>query len=63
MQLESLFVVQPATKMEEMEDASRGYGLLLHRFGLKAEEMRAQYCAIVKAEVSVKWFMINLISI
>ena len=51
-QLESLFAVQPKT--EEMEDASRGYGLLLSAFGLRKEEMRAQYSAHIKAKVRLK---------
>ena len=49
MQLESLFVLQLA-KMEEMEDASCGYGQLLHAFGLR--DMRAQYSDNIKAEVN-----------
>ena len=36
-----------------MEDASRGYGLLLHAFGLRSEKMKAQYCAHIKAHVSI----------
>ena len=51
-QLESLFVVQP-TKSEEMEDASRGYGLLLHASALRTEEMRARWSAKIKAKVSL----------
>ena len=51
-QLESLFAVQ--LKSEEMEDASRGYGLLLSAFGLRTEEMRAQYSATIKAKVGLK---------
>ena len=57
-QLESLFVVQP-TKTEEMEDASRGYGLLLHAFGLRTKEMRDQYSAQFKAKVGLKLSMIS----
>ena len=54
-QLKSLFEVQSA-KSKEMDDASRGYGLLLHAFGLRTEEMRAQYCAHIKEMViSLKW--------
>ena len=52
-QLESLFAVQP-TKTEEMEDASRGYGLLLYAFGLRTKEMRDQYSAQLKAKVGFK---------
>ena len=51
-QLESLFVVQSTAKSEEMEDASRGYGLLLHAFGLRTEEIRAKYSAKIKGKVS-----------
>ena len=36
-----------------MEDASRGYGLLLHAFGLRAEKMTAQYSAHIKTIVSL----------
>ena len=35
-----------------MEDASRGYGLLLHAFGLRTEEIRAKYSAKIKGKVS-----------
>ena len=49
-QLESLFVVQ----RENMEELSRGYGMLLHVFGLRTEEKRAQYSANIKAKVSLK---------
>ena len=52
-QLESLFKVQSTPKSEEMEDASRGYGLLLHAFGLRTEEMRAKYSAKIKTKVSL----------
>ena len=48
--LESLFQVQK-TKTEEMEDASRGYGLLLHAFSLRMKELRAQHAEAIKREV------------
>ena len=48
--LESLFRVQK-TKTEEMEDASRGYGLLLHAFSLRMKEIRAQHAEAIKTEV------------
>ena len=51
-QLESLFAVQP-TKTEEMEDASRGYGLLLSAFHLRTKEMRDQYSVLIKEKVLV----------
>ena len=51
-QLESLFVVQSIPPSEGMEDASRGYGLLLHAFGLRTEEIRAKYSAKIKEKVS-----------
>ena len=47
-QLESLFVNQ-SKKTEEMDDATRGYGLLLHAFGLRTDEMIADS---IKADVS-----------
>ena len=34
-----------------MKDASRGYGLFLHAFGLRNDEMRDQFCADIKAKV------------
>ena len=37
-----------------MEDASRGYGMLLHAFGLRSEEMQAEYSGHIKAEVTLK---------
>ena len=37
-----------------MEDASRGYGLLLHAFGLRTKEIRNQYSAKIKAKVGLK---------
>ena len=49
-ELESLFQVQKA-KTEVMEDASRGYELLLHAFSLRMKEIRAQYSEAIKAEV------------
>ena len=49
-QLEYLFAVQPK-KTEEMEDASRGYGLLLRAFHLRTKEMRDQYSALIKKKV------------
>jgi len=49
-ELESLFQVQKA-KTEEMEDASRGYELLLHAFSLRMKEIRAQYSEAIKVEV------------
>ena len=52
-QLESLFEVQQ-TKTEEMDDASRGYGLLLSACGLRTEKMRAQYSTKIKENVSLK---------
>lgn len=36
--LKSLFVVGPNASREDMEDASRGYGRLLHAAGLKAKQ-------------------------
>ena len=48
--LESLFQVQE-TKTEEMEDASRGYGLLLHAFSLRRKESQAQHAEAIKTEV------------
>lgn len=36
--LESLFMVDTETAREDMEDASRGYGRLLHASGLKNNE-------------------------
>jgi len=48
--LESLFEVQE-TKTEEMEDASRGYGLLLHAFSLRRKEIRAHHSEAIKTEV------------
>jgi len=48
--LESLFEVQKA-KTEEMEDAGRGFGLLLHAFSLRMKEIRAQHAEAIKAEV------------
>ena len=48
-ELKSLFKVQE-TKTEEMEDASRGYGLLLHAFSLRMKERRARYSKSIKAE-------------
>ena len=38
-------------KSDEMEDASRGYGLLLHAFDLRSENMRAQYSFSIKEKV------------
>ena len=52
-QLESLFKVQSTPKSEEMEDASRGYGLLLHAFGLRTEEIKAKYSTLIKGKVSL----------
>ena len=52
-ELESLFEVQ-LERTEEMDDASRGYGLLLHAFGLRTEEMRAQYSKDIKTKVTLK---------
>ena len=58
-ELESLFSKQ-ATITEELEDASRGYGLLLHAFGLRTEQMRAQCSEDIKTIVSLKkWSRIN----
>ena len=51
-ELESLFVA-PRPKSEEMEDASRGYGLLLHAVGLRTEEKRTEYSAAIKTKVSL----------
>ena len=48
--LDSLFRVQE-TKTEGMEDASRGYGLLLHAFGLRRKEIRAHHSQAIKTEV------------
>ena len=48
--LESLFRVQKA-KTEGMEDASRGYGLLLHAFSLRMKETRAHHSEAIKIEV------------
>jgi len=45
-----LFGVQPK-KTEEMEDASRGYGLLLSAFGLRTKEMRANNYTEIKTMV------------
>jgi len=36
-----------------MEELSRGYGMLLHAFGLRTEEMRAQYSAHIKTLVNL----------
>ena len=52
-QLQSLFAVQSTPKSEEMEDASRGYGLLLHAFGLRTERKRTEYSAAIKTKVSL----------
>lgn len=49
--LKSLFSVQPKT--EEMEDASRGYGMLLHACGLTTQEKRASHCKAIKAQVTI----------
>ena len=48
--LESLFEVQE-TKTGEMEDASRGYGLLLHAFSLRMKETRAHHSEAIKTKV------------
>ena len=42
---------------EKMEDASRGYGLLLHAFGLRTEPVRAQHFAKIKTKVNFEWSM------
>jgi len=34
-----------------MEDAGRGFGLLLHAFSLRMKEIRAQHAEAIKAEV------------
>ena len=55
MQFYKHFVVQSRT--EEMEDASRGYGLLLSACGLRTEEMRTEYSTKIKEKVkSLKTF-------
>ncbi len=36
--LKALFVLDKSASKEEMEDASRGYGRLLHASGLKANQ-------------------------
>ena len=36
-----------------MEDASRGYGMLLHALGLRTDEMKAKYSTHIKTEVSL----------
>ena len=61
-QLKSLFVVQSkkpdemeqATKTEAMEDASRGYGMLLHAFGLRTKEIKDQYFSKIKEKVGLR---------
>ena len=37
-----------------MEDASRGYGMLLSACGLRTEEMQAQYSTQIKEKVNLK---------
>jgi len=52
MKLRKLFEVQSTTK--EMEDASRGYGMLLHVFDLRTDNMRVAYCNSIRRKVSLK---------
>ena len=50
-QLYKHFVVQ-SKKTKEMEELSRGYGLLLSACGLKTEEMRDEYSTKIKKKVN-----------
>ena len=49
-QLYKHFAVQ-SKKTKEMEELSRGYGLLLLACGLKTEEMRDEYSTEIKEKV------------
>ena len=58
MQLHTLFVVQ-SKKTEELEQLSRGYGLLLSASGLKTEEMRDEYSTEIKKKVNLMCYTLN----
>ena len=49
--LEALFTVNKEPDREDMEDTSRGYGLLLHGAGLKTEQVTAEHVSAVTEQV------------
>ena len=49
--IETLFTVNKEADREDMEDTSRGYGLLLHGAGLKAEQVIAEHVSAVAEKV------------
>ena len=49
--LETLFTVNREADREDMEDTSRGYGLLLHGAGLKTEKVIAENVSAVAEKV------------
>ncbi len=53
--LEDLFVLHKNAPTEEMEDASRGYGWLLHASGLKANQ--ATYVKDLTQQVCYQSFL------